>query len=138
MSWSELDTALKARAQADSGNELLYFDTKCSAFYEACELPKKLSSTNIRVIAADQPSTTMVDRSDSPMRAMLEGILEQEDYEAIGQRLKKARGSRRGEDNYVLPGTQKYDQGVGKAALTGGAVEWVELTSLRGSPRGDP
>lgn len=96
MSWSELDTALKARAQADSGNELLYFDTKCSAFYEACELPKKLSSTNIRVIASDQPSTTMVDRSDSPMRAMLEGILEQEDYEAIGQRLKKAPGFEEG------------------------------------------
>ena len=128
MDWSELDAALKTRAKGDTGNELLYFDTKCSAFSNACSLPKQMASTNLRVIAADGMATTMVDRPDSPIRAMLEGLLKEEDYEAIGKRLEKSR-RRAGpyEDNYVLPGTPKYDQAMlRRSGLVGGPAEWVE------------
>jgi hypothetical protein len=129
MSLLDLDAALKSRAKKDSGNELLYFDTKCNAFSTACTLPQKIESANLRVIAADGVATTMVDRPSSPIRAMLEGLLNQEDYAAIGKRLQKARKRTEGnEDNYLLPGTPKYEQWFSRETeLVGGSAEWVDL-----------
>jgi hypothetical protein len=123
------DAALRARATADPGNELLYFDTKCSSFSNACALKRRLTSTNMKTIGADSVAMTMVDDSTSPIRAMLEGILNQEDFAAMDQRLQKAR-KRSGEpwnDNYILPGSARYKQAIeGGSTLPGGAVEWVE------------
>jgi hypothetical protein len=127
--WDEWDVALKARANADPGNDLLYFDTKCSAFSNACALNTRLQSRNMKTIAADSVAMTMVDDSTSPMRAMLEGLLNQEDFSAIDQRLQKAR-KRSGEpwsDNYILPGSARYKQAIESgSSLPGGAVEWVD------------
>ena len=81
-------------------------------------------------IAADTMASTMVDDSNSPIRAMLEGILNQEDFAAMDRRLQKAR-KRSGEprdDNYILPGSAKYKQAMeGGPTLPGGAVEWVDI-----------
>jgi hypothetical protein len=59
---------------------------------------------------------------------MLKGLLNQEDYAVIGKRLKKARKRTEGnEDNYLLPGTPKYELWFSReTGPSGGPVEWVD------------
>jgi hypothetical protein len=131
LTWSALNQALNARTEREPQSSLLYFDTKCSSFEgTACQLPSLAKSSQIQVVSSKGTATTFVNDETSPLRALMEGILEQDSYSKMNRRLqaarKKAGGAAAGEDNYILPNSDEYRKAVTDQDTPGGALEWVE------------
>ena len=132
LSWTSMAQALKARSGADGESSLLYFDTKCSSFHgAACALPKLVNSSNLQMVSVKGTASTFVNDQSSPLRALMEGILEQDGYSKMNSRLQAARkraaaaADDAAADDYIFPNSEEYLKGVIEKALPGGELEWV-------------
>jgi hypothetical protein len=130
LSWATLNQALVERSASAPENSLLYFDTKCHSFKgTACELPNLAKTSQIQVVSSSGVASTFVNDDASPLRALMQGILEQDNYAQMESRLKAARkraGASGQEDQYVLPNSYAYRTEVLEKDSPGGPLEWVE------------
>lgn len=104
------------------------FDTKCSSFSgTVCNLPHLARRSQIQVVGAQGSATTFVNDDTSPLRAMMEAVLEQGDYSTMSSRAQTARkkGDAKGDDDYVFPSSDKCRKEVTAKEVFGGELEWV-------------
>ena len=96
----------------------------------ACQLPNLAKPSQIQVVSSKSTATTFVNDETSPLRALMEGILEQDSYSKMNKRLqaarKKAGPAAVGEDDYILPNSDKYRKAVTEKEIPGRVLEWVE------------
>ena len=133
LTWSALNQALNSRAERHPQNSLLYFDTKCSSFSgTTCQLPGLAKSSQIQVVSSKSTASTFVNDETSPLRALMEGILEQDSYSKMNSRLQAARkraaaaADDAAADDYIFPNSDEYRKAVTDKEMPGGALEWVE------------
>jgi len=128
LSWKSMSQALDSRSASDSENPLLYFDTKCFSFEgTVCELPNLVRPDQLQVVGSRKAATTFLNQETSPLRALMEGLLQKDTYARMNSRLQSARrrAGSGNEDDYVFPDSAAYQRAVIPANSRSGQLEWV-------------
>jgi len=87
-SWSHMGEWLNKRGDQ---NPLYFVDTKCQAADSICEVLPEVRNANLQIIAPINTATTFENSKTSPLRSLVEGLIERRPYAVINNKVNNAR-----------------------------------------------